>query len=299
MHIGITGAFSYSGKYITKKLIEQNHQITTLTNHPSDPAIFESKINIHTLDFSNPQELANKLEGIDVFINTYWVRFNHKKFTHKEAVKNTKILFDACKKAGVKRIIHVSITNPSMKSESSYFSGKAILEEYLKTLELSYSIIRPAVLFGYEDILINNIAWGLRKFPFFGIFGKGDYKLQPIHVDDFATLIVNQCEFKENQTIDAIGPETYTYNDLVIKIKETINVKRTILFLPPRLAWVITIIAGFILKDVLITWDEINELQQNRLITNSMPQGNIKISEWAESNKLTLGLKYQNELKRR
>lgn len=299
MHIGITGAFSYSGKYITHELLKQNYQVTTFTNHPGDSELFPSKIKINPLNFSDQNKLIDALKGIDVFINTYWVRFNHKNFTHKEAVQNTKVLFDACKKAGVKRIIHVSITNPSIESPLSYFKGKAQLENYLKDLNISHSIIRPAVLFGYEDILINNIAWGLRNLPVFGLFGRGSYQLQPIHVDDFTSLIVNQCTQKDNKTIDAIGPETYSYKELALKIKKIIKVKTPIFSLPSRIAWVITTIAGYFLKDVLITWDEVIGLQQNRLLTSSAPQGNIKISAWVEKNKLTLGLQYQSELKRR
>ena len=66
-------------------------------------------------------------------------------------------LFEAAKKQGIKRIVHISITNPSEDSPFEYFSGKAKIEKALIEFGISYAL-RPAVLFGKEDILINNIT---------------------------------------------------------------------------------------------------------------------------------------------
>src|SRR5262249_479008 len=146
-----------------------------------------------------------------VLINTYWVRFDHTRFTHAEAVANTKILFQSAKTAGVRRIVHVSITNPDINSDLPYFRGKAELEVALEQLGVSHCILRPTVLFGKEDVLINNIAWSLRHFPIFGVFGAGNYKLQPIYVDDLASAVVEQIAKNTNEVINAIGPETFIY----------------------------------------------------------------------------------------
>jgi len=136
-----------------------------------------------------------------VLINTYWVRFDHRLFTHSQAVANTKVLFQAAKNAGVRRIVHVSITNPDIHSDLPYFSGKAELESALTSLGVSYCILRPTVLFGKEDVLINNIAWSLRHLPVFGVFGNGEYKLQPIYVDDLALAAVEKATGEQNEII--------------------------------------------------------------------------------------------------
>ena len=211
----VTGAFGYSGKYIAKRLLEQGCEVRTLTNSPQRRHPFGDAIRAHPFHFDDPDKLAASLEGVSVLYNTYWVRFNHKTFTHAAAVKNTMTLFRAASRAGVERIVHVSITNPSPDSPLEYFRGKGELENGLKDLGVSGAILRPAVLFGKEDILINNIAWLLRKFPVIGVFGKGDYRLQPIYVDDLARLAVEQGQSRENTIIDAIGPETFTYRGLV------------------------------------------------------------------------------------
>src|SRR3990172_7161532 len=204
----VTGAFGYSGKYITTRLLAAGHRVRTLTNSPGRPHPFGTAVDAHPYDFDRPDDLARSLEGASVLINTYWVRFDHRDFTHAQAVRNTRRLFDAARRAGVPRVVHVSITNPSLESELPYFRGKAELEAALRESGLAYAILRPTLLFGQEDILINNIAWMLRRFPVFGVFGDGEYQLQPIFVDDFAALAVDAARSPENVVRDATGPET-------------------------------------------------------------------------------------------
>ena len=214
MNIAVTGAFGYSGRYIAKRLLEAGHRVMTLTNSLRRENPFGDQVRAFPFHFDQPSRLRESLQGVDVLINTYWVRFDHRLFTHGQAVANTKILFQAAKEAGVRRIVHVSITNPDLNSDLPYFSGKAELELALKALGVSYCILRPTVLFGKEDVLVNNIAWSLRHLPVFGVFGAGDYRLQPIYVDDLAAAAVEKAMGGTNEVVNAIGPETFTYRGL-------------------------------------------------------------------------------------
>src|SRR5581483_4592011 len=237
--------------------------------------------------------------GTHALINTYWVRFNHRLFTHAQAVANSKILFEAAKAAGVRRIVHVSITQPDRRSELSYFRGKAEVEEALRALGVSYCVLRPAVLFGKEDILVNNIAWALRRFPVYGLFGAGDYRLQPIHVDDLAAAAVERAFAVRDEIINAIGPETFTYRQLVETIARTIGVKRLIVGLPPTLAYWSCSLMGAFVGDVIITRDEVRGLMENRLCVDAPPLGGTRLTEWMERRRMTLGRDYTSELARR
>ncbi len=297
--IAVTGALGYSGKYVTIRLLKKGYQVKTLTNSINKPNLFGNKIEVVPFNFDKPEILKENFSDIDVLINTYWVRFNHKKFNHSEAVENTKLLFDAAKAAGVKRVIHVSITNPDEKSELEYFKGKGVLENYLKKTMDSYAIIRPAVIFGKEDILINNIAWMIRNMPIMGVFGNGDYKLQPIHVEDFADIIVKQIENSDNVIINAIGEEAYTYKDLVSKIMKNLGIKKRIINTSPRIAYYVGKIVSKLKKDVTITREEIKGLMQGLLFVDEQPTGKTKLSEWVRQNKKTLGVEYASELSRR
>jgi uncharacterized protein YbjT (DUF2867 family) len=216
MRVAVTGAYGFSGKYMARRLLELRHEVVTLTNSPHRTNPFGESVKAFPYDFAKPEKLERSLRGIEVLINTYWVRFdNPPHFTFAQALTNARILFDAAKCAGVRRIVHISITNPDRKSELPYFRGKAEMEDHIEKTGLSYAILRPAVLFGAEDILINNIAWALRRLPLFGIYGDGRYRLQPIHVDDLAAAAVARITGDRNETTDAIGPETFAYRDMV------------------------------------------------------------------------------------
>ncbi len=295
----VTGAFGYSGKYIAQRLLDANKKVITLTNslHRENP--FGESVRAFPLSFDDPEKLRSSLQGVRVLYNTYWVRFNYKTFTHSAAISNTFKLFSAAKDAGVCRVVHVSITNPSEESPLEYFRGKAILERELIDSGLSYSILRPTVLFGREDILINNIAWALRRFPFFGLFGDGSYRIQPIYVDDLASIAVEHGEQDDNLIIDAIGPETFTFRELVEVIGRIIECEKPAVPLPPRVAHFMISLIGKAYGDVTITWEEVLGLMDNLLYVDSPAAGQTKLTDWAMTHKEQLGLTYANELQRR
>jgi uncharacterized protein YbjT (DUF2867 family) len=295
----ITGAFGYSGRYIAQKLLAKGYPVITLTNSLQRANEFAGRVKAYPFNFDQPEELRRSLQGVEVLYNTYWVRFNHRLFKHADAVQNTLTLFDAAQKAGVKRIVHVSITNPSEASPLEYFRGKARLERALIESGLSYAILRPTVLFGKEDILINNIAWALRRLPFFGVFGNGLYKLQPIYVEDLAELALQWGARDENIILNAIGPETFSYRELVLQIGRLIGARRPVISVPPELGYWIARGIGFLNDDVMITRQEIKGLMANLLFVESPPAGETRLTDWIKSHASSLGLHYTSELKRR
>ena len=295
----ITGGFGYTGTYLSKALIKHGKIVETLTNSPEKKASDSQRMVSHPLDFENEEGLIGSLKNTEVLYNTYWVRFNHKWFNHQQAVTNTFKLFYAAKKAGVKRIVHVSITNADSKSNLDYFRGKGEIEGYLKKLGIEYTIVRPAVLFGGKDILINNIAWSLRHLPIVGMPGRGKYQLQPIHVYDFAKQLAYAGE-KVGKNIEvALGPERYSYVDLLNMIKKELKLKTVIIPMPNRLAWLGAQILGYFLNDVMLTWPEVLGLRQETLWEDQEPTGKVHLREWVKKHKDTLGSEYHNELDRR
>jgi NADH dehydrogenase len=295
----VTGAFGYSGKYITARLLAAGKHVRTLTNSPQRENPFGSAVEAHPYNFDRPEEIQRSLQEAGVLINTYWVRFDHTDFTHTQAVRNTLSLFEAAQRAGIRRVVHISITNPSVESHLPYFRGKAELESALRESGLSYAILRPTVLFGQEDILINNIAWMLRRFPLFGVFGDGSYKLQPIFVDDLAQLAVEAAGSSENMVRDAIGPETFTYRDLVSLIGKAIGRERPMVSIPPWLGAAVGRFIGMVVGDVVVTREEVAGLMQNLLLTSSPPAGKTALSKWVLEHRESLGYRYSSELARR
>lgn len=298
MH-AITGAFGYTGKHIAHKLLAQGAEVITLTGSPQRQNPFGGRVRPFPFSFDQPERLTETLRGVEVLYNTYWVRFERAGFSFDEAVRNTMTLFECARRAGVRRVVHVSITNPSEDSPLGYFRGKARLERALRESGLSHAILSPTVIFGHEDILINNIAWALRRLPVFGVFGDGNYRLQPIHVDDMAELAIAQGRAETSVTIDAIGPETYTYRELVATVGRLIGRPRPVVGVPPALGYVFASLVGRLVGDVMLTREEIAGLMADLLYTASPPAGPTRLSAWIKQHAERLGQRYTSELARR
>ncbi|GAB4431810.1 MAG: hypothetical protein Kow002_19990 [Anaerolineales bacterium] len=298
MKIAVTGAFSYSGKYIARRLLERGEEVITLTGHSNRPDPFNGQVKAFPLEFENEAQLIESLQGVHTLYNTYWVRFDRGENTQPRAVENTRKLVDAAVKAGVQRIVHISITNPSPDSPLPYFWGKAANEQAVIDSGLSYAILRPTVLFGAEDILINNIAYLLRRFPFFSIPGDGNYKLQPVYVDDLAKLAVHHGYTQDNAILDAVGPQIFTFKEMVRLIAKTLGLNRNLLHVPPSIALAAAQFLSIFVGDVLLTSEEVDGLMAGLLVSSEPPRCETRLSDWLAENKESVGIRYASELKR-
>lgn len=298
MKTAVTGAYSYSGKYITRRLLARGEEVITLTGHPNRSDPFEGNVKSYPLDFENEAELVASLQGVHTFFNTYWVRFDRGKNTQPRAVENTLKLVRAAASAGVERIVHISITNPSHDSDLPYFWGKAANEQTVIESGIPYAILRPTVLFGAEDILINNIAWLLRRFPLFAIPGDGKYRLQPVFVDDLAKIAVDVGYTQDNIVWDTVGPDIFTFEQMVRTIGRTLGVSRSLVHVPPKLALLMAQFLSLFVGDVLLTPEEIEGLMASLLISDELPRCNTHLADWLQENKKSVGLHYASELER-
>ena len=296
--IAVTGAYGYIGKYIAGRLLSQGKQVITLTNKQLGFNSSSDQIKKYPLDFTHPGALTAALSGVDTLYNTYWVRFNYGQMSFERAVANTQTLLQSAKNAGVRRIVHLSVTNPTVDSALPYYRGKALLELYIQQSGLSYAIIRPSVVFGFEDILMNNIAFLLRHSPVFAIPGSGQYRLQPIYVEDLANIALQAGASEQNQVIDAVGPDIFSFDALVHLISEAIDSNSWIIHLPPGLALFLSQVIGFLVKDIVLTKDELRGLMAELLISNQPPLGNTSIRVWLAASAKVFGVKYASELHR-
>ena len=298
MKIVITGAFSYSGKYIAKRLLERGEEVITLTNHPNRPDPFNGRVKAYPLDFDDEAGLIRSMKGANILVNTYWIRFDRGGNTQPRAVENTRKLIQAAVRAGVQRIIHISITNPSADSPLPYFWGKAANEKAVIESGISYAILRPTVLVGAEDILINNITFLLKRFPVFALPGDGSYRIQPVYIEDLAELAVEAVYRKDNYTMDAVGPDIFTFKEMIELIGEKVGVKRLLIPVPPRLALLASQFLSLFLGDVLLTREEVDGLMANLLVSKEPPRGKTHLADWLEAHKEQIGTGYASELKR-
>jgi uncharacterized protein YbjT (DUF2867 family) len=294
----VTGAFSYTGRYIARRLLSQDRRVRTLTNHPSRPGAEDIKVDVAPLQFTDRAALVECLRGADVLYNTYWVRFRHGRMSFGEAIANTRTLVGAAAEAGVRKIVHISVSNPSADSELDYYAGKARTEEIVRGSRLQWAIVRPTLVFGTEDILINNIAWLLRRMPMFVIPGHGTYRVQPVSVEDVAEIATWAAEQTDNITLDAAGPDTMTYAELVEGIAIAVGRRPHLVVMPPRITlWAGDLISRY-MRDVMLTRQELQGLMDELLVSNEKPRGTRRIDNWLLTNADLVGRSYASELDR-
>lgn len=294
----VTGAAGYTGKYITRRLLAQGRRVKSLTGHLNRENPFAGRVELIPYNFDKADVLTASLQGATTLYNTYWVRFSHGGSTFNTAIENTLILLRAAKLAGVKKIVHVSIANPDTHSPFAYYRGKAVLEDAVMGSGLDYTIIRPTVIFGREDILINNIAWMLRTFPVFAIAGSGEYRLQPIFVEDMAALAVTAGQDGKNSVFDAVGPEVFTFEGLVRLLAKAVGSRSGIIHVPPRVLFAASQLVGGMVGDVVLTREEIGGLMADLLVSSGTPTGTTRLSDWVQRHKATVGTRYASEIKR-
>ena len=294
----VTGAFSYSGSRIAALLLECGREVRTLTYHPERPHPLQERVEALPYRFDDPSALARSLEGVTTLYNTYWVRFERGRTTFATAVANSGALFEAARRAGVARIVHVSIANPSIDSPLPYYRGKALLEQALAANEVPYAIVRPTWFFGGRDILTNNIAWVVRQMPVFVVPGDGRYLVQPVHVDDFAEICLRAAHGASGVITDAAGPDTMTYEQLVRAVRSALGRRTPILHAPPAAVAGLSHALGVVVRDVVLTADEIRGLTAGLLVSHQPALGQVSFHQWLTENAATLGRAYASELDR-
>jgi NADH dehydrogenase len=293
----VTGAFSYSGAHIAARLLDSGRQVRTLTYHPDREHPLRERVQAFPFRFDDPVALARTLEGVNTLYNTYWVRFDHGNASFEGAIANSKALFHAAHRAGVERIVHLSIANPSADSRLAYYRGKALVEHALAEVGVPFAIVRPTWIFGgAPEILANNIAWILRHMPLFPIPGDGYYRVQPVHVDDLADICVDAGKASGDMTIDAAGPESLPFQDLVRAIRTATGSRSPIVHVPPAVFHLAARALGLIVRDTVLTSEEITGLTSGLLVSHQPPLGKIAFTDWLTEHEL--GRTYANEINR-
>ena len=294
----VTGAFSYTGRFIARRLLAGGRRIRTLTNHPRRPGAQDIAADVAPLQFTDRAALVESLRGADVLYNTYWVRFRHGRTGFGDAVANTRILMSAAAEADVRKVVHISVSNPSADSHLDYFAGKARTEEIVRESGVPWAVIRPTLIFGPGDILINNIAWLLRNMPVFVIPELGEYRVEPVSGEDVAEIATWAAGQPQNVTVDAAGPEIISYIELVNSVAVAVGRRPRYVYLPQTLTLMAGDIVGLFVRDVVLTRQELEGLMQELLVSHEEPRGKQRVETWLLMSADSLGRHYASELNR-
>jgi uncharacterized protein YbjT (DUF2867 family) len=292
----VTGAFGFTGSRIAARLIGAGRSVRNFSRR-ADPATQAGRYESVAYDFS-PTGLAAAVAGIDTAYITYWMRFPRDGLDWPEVVANVERLALAAAAAGVRRLVYFSVSNARHDSSTAYFRAKAQAEQAVRASGVSYAILRPTLLYGEGDILINNMAWTLRRLPLFGVAGDGRYRVQPVHVGDVADLALELARRDDNVEFDAAGPETFEFDDLVRAVASAAGRRARLIHLPPWPVLATTRLIGVGVRDVVLTRDELRELSESLLASAEPPLCPTRFSDWLAEHGAEIGRRYSSELAR-
>ena len=295
----VTGAFSYTGSAIARELLARDRQVRTLVRSPPPPGHpLAGSVEVAPLALDDEAALVSALAGVEVLHNTFWIRFPRGRSTFEWAIAASARLFRAAATAGVERIVHISVTRPSVSSPYAYFRAKAAVDELALGGPVPATSVRPSLVFGgRQEILVNNIAWFLRRSPAFAV-PRRPCRVQPVHVDDVARIAADAGESREPGIVDAVGPETFTYRELVARIGAVVGSRARIVALPERAVAALGRGAGVALHDTVVTAEELGALTASLLTSDEPPLGRARFSEWVAGQADWLGREYHSELER-
>jgi uncharacterized protein YbjT (DUF2867 family) len=296
--VAVTGAFGFTGRAIVERLLDASDEVVTLTRRSGKDDPLATRISVRPFDPDRPDELRATLAGVETLYNTYWLRFPRGGATFEGVVARSAALLAAARDAGVRRVVHVSVVNAAAAAETPYVRAKAALESVVRSSGLEWVIVRPTLTYGLGDILINNLAWALRRFPIYGLPGLGRYTVQPVHVDDVARICVEAGAGEPSRTLDAAGPETLTYRALVALVHEAVGSRALVLPMPGPVVLLAARLLGLLVRDVVLTADEIRELTSSLLTSHQPPLGTIRVSDWVREHADALGRSWASELSR-
>ena len=295
----VTGAFGYTGRYLAEQLLERGSAVLNLTNHADRPHPFADRVPVAPMDFSDPAGLRRSLAGVDVLYNSYYIRYPYRGVAFDDAVRNTRILVEAAAEAGVRRIVHVSVVGVETHDHLPYYRGKRQQEAIVRGAGLPYAILRPTWVFGLGDVLTNNIAWMLRRFPVFVVPGDGRYRVQPVAAEDVARVAIEKTEASETGVWDVAGPDVLTFDEMVRLVRTAVRSKALLVHVPPSIAVTMARLMGALLRDRVLTRQEVEGLASSALVSAEPPRGRISVRHWLQGAGSQLGLRYESEIGRR
>lgn len=271
----------------------------SLSRRLPEPAdLLARRVGVEPLQFADRTRLRASLAGVETLYCTYWIRFEHGETTYERAVANSRTLFEAAADAGVSRIVHVSVSNAAEESPLPYFRGKARAERALEGIGVPFGVVRPTLVFGREDILLNNIAWLLRRSPLFAVAGDGRYCVQPVAIEDVAALALELADGPAGRVVDAAGPAVISYEQLVRLVAAAVGRPARIVHVPDAVVLAAARLVGAAQRDVLLTREELAGLRSGLLVSAEEPRGRRRLGDWLAAEAPRLGRRYVSELAR-
>ena len=181
-------------------------------------------------------------------------------------------LADEARKAGVERLAQISGIGADARSRSPYIRARGRGEQAVRAAFAAATVIRPAVMFGPDDVFLNTLIKMLRRLPAYPMFGRGKTRLQPADVEDVGEAVARgmQRAAMEPLTVECGGPRVYSYEELLTTVARAANVRPILMPLPfgvwHALAWL-----GEMMPGAPLTRNQIELMQVDTVVSPDMP----------------------------
>jgi uncharacterized protein YbjT (DUF2867 family) len=225
MVILITGATGFIGRHLASALRKAGHRVIGVSRNSAGPDGIRG-------DFTRDLDADTwipRLKGVDLVINAVGILREVADQTFDSVHHRApRALFEACVPAGVERVIQISALGADTGT-SGYFRSKHAADEYLASLPLAWTIVQPSLVYG-EGGTSAKLFTMFASLPLIGVPGRGDYPVQPIHVDDLVAAVLELCN-KSRFTftkVALVGPRAMTFRSLLLELRAAMHLGRTI-----------------------------------------------------------------------
>ena len=221
--IVITGANGFIARNLRRFLNEK--KIATICIARRNFRNYKSETKIISTEFSHIP--ISKLKNLNSLIHLIGIGKETPENSYQSTnIELTKKVIRLCKKAKIKKIIYNSGLGVSKKTTSSYFTSKLKAEQLIVNSGLDYTIFRPSYILGADDLLSQNLKKQIKKGSII-IPGSGNYKLQPISINDVVKIILQATTSKKfsKKIIDLVGPEIVSFENFVKTFSNSNKIK--------------------------------------------------------------------------
>ncbi len=264
MKIAVTGGTGFVGRNLVNRLLSDNHEITILANRQSAKELFGKKVRAVSGSVHNFSDLIPAFQESQVVYHLVGIIAETRKNTFEKTVaEGTKNIVAACREAGVKKIIYLSSLGTSANAQSAYHKTKYLAEQSVINSGLEWVIFRSSIIYGKGDGFLTIMSKIIRMLPFVPIFGDGEYKLQPIHINDLTEVMAAAAMDSRavGQIIDLGGPEQLEYVQVINYLKQALGKKRLNFHIPFGVIKPMAVLMELFLKPAPLTRDQLTMLR--------------------------------------
>jgi uncharacterized protein YbjT (DUF2867 family) len=287
MKIIVLGGTGFIGRHICEKLIRAGHEVTVPTRKMENareiqtlPRLQPILCNVH-----DPAQLAQAVMGHEVLINLVAILHGSEQEFERVHVLLPQSIVAACKAAGVKRIVQMSSLGAALDAPSQYLRSKGRGEQVFEQSGLDVTVLRPSVVFGEGDKLLNTFAALQQSFPLMPL-ACADAQFQPVWVEDVAQAVVNvalgDCYNKDSylrsiyagkqpKTFEIAGPRQLGLRDLVALAGQCVGAARPIIALPTALARIQAFVMEKLPGPTLMSRDNLDSMQSPNVASGTLP----------------------------